>query len=269
MLKRGKLGLVGVAVILVFVMVAISAPLIAPHDPLQQNLRLRFSPPSEQHLLGTDALGRDVLSRIMHGARISLLTAMMVVGATTLIGVSLGSIAGYFGGRVDDVIMRLTDVVLAFPGIILALTIAGMLGPGLFNVMLALVAVGWAGECRVMRGQVLAIKQRDFVEGTRALGAGDLRVMIQHILPNSLAPILVMATLGMGGVILAAAGLSFLGLGAQPPVAEWGSMLNAGREHIFTAPHLTIFPGAAIMLVVLGFNFLGDSLRDVLDPRYQ
>ena len=256
-------------VIAVFVLAAVFAPVISPYDPLEQNLRARLSPPSERHLLGTDDLGRDLLSRIIHGTRVSLLTGIFVVGATTLIGITLGSIAGYYGGRVDDIIMRATDVVLAFPGIILALTISGMLGPGLFNVMLALVITGWAGECRVMRGQVLAIKQRDFVEGARAVGLGDVKIIVRHILPNSLAPILVMATLGMGGIILAAAALSFLGLGAQPPVPEWGAMLNAGRHHLLTSPHLSIFPGVAIMLVVLGFNFLGDALRDVLDPRNQ
>lgn len=260
--------MVGTALITAFVVVAVFAPVLAPYDPLEQDFLRRASPPSWEHLLGTDALGRDLLSRIMYGARVSLLTGIFVVGSTTLIGVAVGSIAGFVGGRVDDVIMRITDTVLAFPAIILAMTIAGTLGPGLFNVMVALVAVGWAGECRVMRAQVLTVKEREFVEGSRALGVREVTVLVRHVIPNCLSPILVMATLGMGGVILSAAALSFLGLGAQPPMPEWGSMLNAGRTHIFTAPHLTVFPGLAIMLVVLGFNFLGDALRDAFDPRW-
>ncbi len=266
-LMRNKLTVVGVVVIAMFVLATLLAPVIAPHDPLSQDIRNRLAPLSRVHLLGADELGRDTLSRLIYGARISLLTSIFVVGITMIVGVILGSISGYYGGMLDSIIMRITDVVLAFPGIILALAIAGMLGPGLFNVMVALAITGWPGYCRVMRGQVLSIKEKDFVEAERAVGVSNLAIMFRHILPNAVAPIVVMATLGMGGIILAAAGLSFLGLGAQPPVPEWGSMLNAGRGFILVNPWLSIFPGIAIMLVVLGFNFLGDGLRDVLDPR--
>jgi len=219
--------------------------------------------------MGTDDLGRCLLSRIIYGARVSLQLGVIVVGIITVIGVTLGLISGYYGGIVDEIIMRLVDVVLAFPGIILALAVAGALGPGLFNVMLALAMVGWTGLARVVRGSVLSVKQKEFVESARALGCSDLHIMTRHILPNVMAPVIVLATLDMAFIILAAAGLSFLGLGAQPPTPEWGSMLNNGRAFMRTAPHLTTFPGLAIMVAVLAFNFLGDGLRDVLDPRQQ
>ena len=266
-LMRSGLAAVGMLVIVVFVLSAVFAPLIAPYDPLKQNIRARLSPPTGVHLMGTDMLGRDILSRIIHGSRVSLLTGIFVVGTTTFVGVILGGISGYYGGKLDSIVMRITDVVLAFPGIVLALAIAGVLGPGLFNVMIALAITGWPGYCRVMRGQVLSIKGNDFVEAARAIGVTDAGIILRHILPNCLAPIIVMATLGMGRIIVAAAGLSFLGLGAQPPQPEWGAMLNAGRAFILRAPLLSVVPGLAIMLVVLGFNFLGDGLRDVLDPR--
>jgi peptide/nickel transport system permease protein len=264
---RNKLTVVGILVVGIFVLAGLFAPVIAPHDPLSQNVRASLSGPSRVYFLGADMLGRDILSRLIYGARVSLLTGIFVVGTTALVGVTLGSISGYYGGRLDGIIMRITDVVLAFPGIILALAIAGVLGPGLFNVMVALAITGWPGYCRVMRGQVLSVKEKDFVEAARALGVSDLSIIFRHIIPNSLTPIVVMATLGMGGIILAAAGLSFLGLGAEPPHPEWGSMLNAGRPFLLRAPHLSMFPGITIMLVVLGFNFLGDGLRDILDPR--
>jgi peptide/nickel transport system permease protein len=264
---RNRLAAVGMLVIVVFVLSAVFAPVIAPYDPLKQNIRARLSPPTGVHLMGTDMLGRDILSRIIHGSRVSLLTGIFVVGTSAFVGVILGGISGYYGGKLDSIVMRITDVVLAFPGIVLALAIAGVLGPGLFNVMIALAITGWPGYCRVMRGQVLSIKGNDFVEAARAIGVTDAGIILRHILPNCLAPIIVMSTLGMGRIIVAAAGLSFLGLGAQPPQPEWGAMLNAGRAFILKAPLLSVFPGLAIMLVVLGFNFLGDGLRDVLDPR--
>lgn len=266
-LKKHRLAMIGAAIILALVFIAVLAPFIAPNDPIEQNLPYRLLTPNTEYPLGTDNLGRCVLSRLIHGASVSLQIGIMVVGITAIIGVSLGLIAGYQGGLIDEMIMRSVDILLAFPGIILALVIAGILGPSLYNVMLALAVVGWTSYARVVRGSVLSVKEKEFVEGARALGLSDLRIMFRHVLPNVMAPVIVMATLGMAHVILAAAALSFLGLGAQPPAPEWGSMLNAGRAFMRTAPHLTVFPGLAIMVTVLAFNFLGDGLRDALDPR--
>lgn len=266
-LKKHRLALIGAGIISVLVFVAVLAPFIAPHDPIEQNLAQRLLSPNTEYLLGTDNLGRCILSRLIHGTSVSLQIGVMVVGIAAFVGVTLGLIAGYRGGLIDELIMRIVDVLLAFPGIILALAIAGILGPSLFNVMLALAVVGWTSYARVVRGAVLSVKEKEFVEAARALGASEFRIMFRHILPNVTAPVIVMATLGMAHVILAAAALSFLGLGAQPPTPEWGSMLNNGRAFMRTAPHMTIFPGLAIMVTVLAFNFLGDGLRDVLDPR--
>ena len=268
-LKKNKIAIIGLIIIISLAFIALFAPFIAPHDPIEQNLDKRLLTPCREYPMGTDDLGRCLLSRIIYGARVSLKLGVIVVGIITVIGVTLGLISGYYGGIVDEIIMRLVDVVLAFPGIILALAIAGALGPGLFNVMLALAMVGWTGLARVVRGSVLSVKQKEFVESARALGCSDLHIMTRHILPNVMAPVIVLATLDMAFIILAAAGLSFLGLGAQPPTPEWGSMLNNGRAFMRTAPHLTTFPGLAIMVAVLAFNFLGDGLRDALDPRQQ
>ncbi|MCD4842090.1 MAG: nickel ABC transporter permease subunit NikC [Methanosarcinales archaeon] len=268
-LKKNKIAIIGLIIIITLAFIALFAPFIAPHDPIEQNLEKRLLPPCREYPMGTDDLGRCLLSRIIYGARVSLQLGVIVVGIITVIGVTLGLISGYYGGIVDEIIMRLVDVVLAFPGIILALAVAGALGPGLFNVMLALAMVGWTGLARVVRGSVLSVKQKEFVESARALGCSDLHIMTRHILPNVMAPVIVLATLDMAFIILAAAGLSFLGLGAQPPTPEWGSMLNNGRAFMRTAPHLTTFPGLAIMVAVLAFNFLGDGLRDALDPRQQ
>lgn len=265
--KKNKIAVISLIIIISLAFIALFAPFIAPHDPIEQNLEKRLSPSSKEYPMGTDELGRCLLSRIIYGTRISLQVGVVVVGIITVIGVILGLISGYFGGTVDEIIMRFVDVVLAFPGIILALAVAGALGPGLFNVMLALAMVGWAGLARVVRGSVLSVKEKEFIESARALGCCDLYIMTRHILPNVMAPVIVLATLDMAFIILAAAGLSFLGLGAQPPVPEWGSMLNSGRAFMRTAPHLTTFPGLAIMIAVLAFNFLGDGLRDALDPR--
>ena len=268
-LKKNKIAIIGLIIIVSLAFIALFAPFIAPHDPIEQNLDKRLLTPCREYPMGTDDLGRCLLSRIIYGARVSLKLGVIVVGIITVIGVTLGLISGYYGGIVDEIIMRLVDVVLAFPGIILALAVAGALGPGLFNVMLALAMVGWTGLARVVRGSVLSIKEKEFVESARALGCSDLHIMTRHILPNVMAPVIVLATLDMAFIILAAAGLSFLGLGAQPPTPEWGSMLNNGRAFMRTAPHLTTFPGLAIMITVLAFNFLGDGLRDALDPRQQ
>jgi peptide/nickel transport system permease protein len=266
-LKRNKLAIMGLTIILSLILISIIAPLIAPHDPLDQNLDNRLLEPCGEYPLGTDDLGRCILSRIIYGTRISLEIGIIVVGITSGFGVVLGGFAGYYGGILDEIIMRLVDIMLSFPGIILALAIAGALGPSLFNVMLALTFVHWTSYARVVRGSVLSVKEKEFVESVRALGANNLYIMTHHILPNVIAPVIVMATLGMGHVILSAAALSFLGLGAQPPIPEWGAMLNSGRAFMRTAPSLTIFPGLAIMITVLAFNFLGDGLRDALDPR--
>ena len=268
-LKKNKIAMIGLVIIVSLALIAIFAPFIAPHDPVEQNLEKRLLSPSREYPMGTDDLGRCLMSRIIYGARVSLRVGVITVGIITVIGVTLGLISGYCGGIVDEIIMRFVDVVLAFPGIILALAIAGALGPGLFNVMLALAMVGWTGLARVVRSSVLSVKEKEFVESARALGCSDLYIMTRHILPNVMAPVIVLATLDMAFIILAAAGMSFLGLGAQPPIPEWGSMLNGGRAFMRIAPHLTTFPGLAIMITVLAFNFLGDGLRDALDPRQQ
>jgi len=266
-LKKHRLAVIGAVIILTLLFIAIFAPFIAPHDPIEQNLEKRLLPPNKEYPFGTDHLGRCILSRIIYGTRVSLQIGVIVVGISSIIGVVLGLIAGFRGGLIDEIIMRTVDILLAFPGIILALVIAGILGPSLFNVMLALSLIGWTSYARVVRGTVLSVKEKEFVEAAKALGASDTRIMFYHILPNVMAPVIVMATLGIAHVILAAAALSFLGLGAQPPTPEWGSMLNDGRAFMQTAPHLTIFPGLTIMVTVLAFNFLGDGLRDALDPQ--
>lgn len=265
-LKKHPLALVGLVIILLLILVAILAPVLSPHDPIQPHLPHRLLPPGPMYWLGTDHMGRCLLSRLIYGTRVTLQVGILVVAITSTTGVFLGSVAGYFGGWVDEMIMRLVDILLAFPGIILALVLAGILGPSLFTILLAMALVGWTSYARVVRGAILSVKEKAYVDAIRSLGAGDFRILCYHILPNVMAPVLVMATLGMAHIILAAAALSFLGLGVLPPTAEWGSMLNAGRPFLRTAPHTTIFPGLAIMITVLAFNFLGDGLRDVLDP---
>jgi peptide/nickel transport system permease protein len=258
---------VGAAIVIVAVAAALVWPWIVPYDPASQQLSLRLERPSVHHPFGLDELGRDIFSRVLAGARISLLVGVTVVGISTLVGVSLGAIAGYFGGWVDDVISRGIDVLLAFPGILLAIALVAVLGPSLTNVVLALSVIGWVGYARLVRGQVLRAREFEFVQAARALGASTARILIRHIIPTTMPAVMVQATLGMAGAILAEAALSFLGLGVQPPAPSWGTMLNGGRLHLLDAPHLTIFPGAAIAVLVLGFNFLGDGLRDALDPK--
>jgi peptide/nickel transport system permease protein len=250
-----------------FVLIAVAAPLLAPHDPTAVDAAQRLQGPSFKHLLGTDHLGRDLLSRLIHASRWSLGTVGLAAVLILSIGVAVGAIAGYYGGWVDELLMRIVDVLLAFPGLVLALAIAGTLGPGIVNVMIGLVSIWWVGYARIVRGLVLALRERPFIEAARALGMSDGRIIVRHVLPNILPPVIVLATLEMGELILALAALNFLGLGAQPPTPEWGAMLNDGRPFLFTAPQLMIYPGLAISLVVLGFNLLGDGLRDVLDPR--
>jgi peptide/nickel transport system permease protein len=258
---------IGVLIVLLAAVGAIAGPVLSPYNPAAQELARRLEAPSRAHPLGLDELGRDILARLMQGARISLLVGLAVVSVSSTLGMLFGSIAGYYGGRVDDVISRVIDVLMAFPGILLAIALVAVLGPSLTNVVLALSVIGWVGYARLVRGQALRTRELEFVQAARASGAGAPRIVIRHILPSAFPAVVVQATLGMAGAIIAEAALSFLGLGVQPPTPSWGTMLDAGRAHLFDAPHLTIFPGLAIALLVLGFNFLGDGLRDRIDPK--
>ncbi len=260
---------VGGFIVALAIGLALFGPALSPYDPSTQELARRLEGPSLQHPFGLDELGRDILTRIASGARISLLVGLAVVSVSSLAGMFFGSVAGYFGGRVDDVISRVIDVLMAFPGILLAIALVAVLGPSLVNVVLALSVIGWVGYARLVRGQALRAREFEFVQAARALGAGSPRIVLRHVLPTTLPSVVVQATLGMAGAIIAEASLSFLGLGVQPPTPSWGTMLDAGRAHLFDAPHLTIFPGVAIALLVLGFNFLGDGLRDRVDPKMQ
>jgi peptide/nickel transport system permease protein len=258
---------VGFAIVLVAILAATVGPALSPYDPASQDLSRRLEGPSLSHPFGLDELGRDILSRLLSGARISLLVGLAVVSVSSLVGMTLGSIAGYFGGIVDDVISRVVDVLMAFPGILLAIALVAVLGPSLSNVVIALSVIGWVGYARLVRSQALRARELEFVQAARALGAAAPRIVVRHVLPTALPAVVVQATLGMAGAIIAEAALSFLGLGVQPPTPSWGTMLDAGRSHLFDAPHLTIFPGLAIATLVLGFNFLGDGLRDRVDPK--
>ncbi len=269
--RFGALGtnrqvLASLVVIAGLVITAAAAHLIAPHDPTATDLVRKLHPPCAEFPFGTDHLGRCIFSRVVHGTRISLQIALTVVMVCVAFGAMVGLISGYFGGLTDSLLMRAVDVMLAFPAIVLALAIVATLGPGLVNLMLALILVHWTGYARLVRGEVLAIKEKTFVESAQALGNSRTRIILKHILPNAAGSVLVLATMDIAHVILAGAGLSFLGLGAQPPAPEWGAMVNEGKEFIRSAPHLTVFPGLAIFLTVLAFNLLGDGLRDALDP---
>jgi peptide/nickel transport system permease protein len=266
--RRNKLAGAGMVLVSVFVIMAIFAPWLAPQDPGRIDLPSRLQPSSAAHWFGTDELGRDILSRVIHGARISMLVGSSVVAGSLLLGLIIGSIAGYYGGFVDKFFnVVLMNAFLSFPGILLAIAFVAFLGPGIFNLILALCIGGWVGYARLVRGQVLAVKEREFVEAACALGASDWRIVTRHILPNVIQPVIVQAAIGMAGAVLAEATMSFLGLGVPPPTASWGSMLNDGRAHLFDSPHLVLFPAAAVMLAVLSFNFIGDALRDYMDPR--
>jgi peptide/nickel transport system permease protein len=260
---------IGAAIVVLAILAALVGPLIVPFDPADQELALRLEGPSARHWFGLDELGRDIFARVLAGSRISLLVGLVVVGVSSTLGTLLGSIAGYFGGAVDETLSRLMDILLAFPGLLLAIAMVAVLGPSLTNVILALSLIGWVGYARLVRGQVLRARELEFVQAARALGATTPRILARHIIPTALPAVTVQATLGMGGAILAEAALSFLGLGVQPPTPSWGTMLSYGRAHMLEAPHLTIFPGLAIAVLVLGFNFLGDGLRDALDPQAQ
>jgi len=266
--RTKPLAAIGGVLVLIFVVFAVFAPYIAPQDPAQIDLPHRLSPPSLLHWCGTDELGRDISSRLIYGARISMLVGTCVVVGSLFLGLIVGSIAGYYGGRLDRFVnVVVMNAFLSFPGILLAIAFVAFRGPGIFNLVLALSLGGWVGYGRLVRAQVLATREREYVEAARALGASDWRVIVRHILPNIVQPIIVQAAIGMAGAILAEATMSFLGLGVPPPTASWGSMLNDGRAHLFDAPHLVLFPAAAVMLAVLSLNFIGDALRDYLDPR--
>ena len=258
---------IGAAIVLFTVLAAVVGPWLVPYDPAAQQLALRLEGPSAAHWLGLDELGRDILSRLLVGARVSLLVGITVVGVSAVAGTAIGALAGYVGGWFDETVGRVMDVLLAFPGILLAIGLVAVLGPSLTNVILALVVIGWVGYARLVRGQVLRVRELEYVQAARALGAPTSRVLLVHVVPATLSAVTVQGTLGMAAAIIAEASLSFLGLGVQPPTASWGTMLDAGRSHRLDAPHLTIFPGLAIALLVLGFNFVGDGLRDRMDPR--
>jgi peptide/nickel transport system permease protein len=266
--RRNALASIGMALVAVFVVFALFAPWIAPQNPSKIDLPSRLQPPSDAHWFGTDELGRDIFSRVIYGARISMLVGSSVVVGSLLLGLILGSIAGYYGGMADRFFnVVVMNAFLSFPGILLAIAFVAFLGPGIFNLILALCIGGWVGYARLVRAQVLAVKEKEFVEAARALGASDWRIVTRHILPNIIQPVIVQAAIGMAGAVLAEATMSFLGLGVPPPTASWGSMLNDSRAHLFDAPHLVLFPALAVMLAVLSFNFIGDALRDYMDPR--
>ncbi len=265
-----RLAIFGLIVVALLVVVALGAPFIAPQDVGATDLLHRFMPPSAEHWFGTDATGRDIFSRVVFGARISLRVGLVVVAVSSFIGIIIGALAGYYGGWIDRVISGyLFNVFLAFPGLLLAIAMVAFLGSGLNKLIFALCVIGWVGYARVMRGQVLKVREYDFVQAARALGASDLRILFRHILPNAIQPLIVQASLGMAGAVLAEATLSFLGLGVPPPAPSWGVMLEEGRDlsTLSTAPHALIIPGIAIALTVLAFNFIGDGLREYLDPR--
>ncbi len=266
-LFRNKLAILGMVLLGIFVFCALFAPWIAPYDPTAQDITRRREPPSREHPFGLDEVGRDLLSRVIYGARVSLYVGVASVSLAIIAGTLIGAISGYAGGWVDNVVMRIMDIMLAFPSLLLAIAIVAILGPGLLNMLYAIAFVSIPVYARLVRASVLAARETDYVLAARAIGCSSARILFRHIMPNCLTPIIVQGTLGIATAILDAAGLSFLGLGAQPPTPEWGAMLGQGRGSVFTAPHVVIFPGLAIMLTVLGFNLLGDGLRDALDPR--
>ncbi|HXN24918.1 MAG TPA: ABC transporter permease [Candidatus Dormibacteraeota bacterium] len=267
-IRQSGLGRWGLGVTLLLILVAMFAPQLAPYEPSAQNLPARLATPSRAHWFGTDELGRDIFSRILFGARISMIVGISVVLGCGLTGLALGLLAGYFGGFFDRLVsVVLINAFLSFPGILLAIAFAAFLGPGLSKVIVALIVTGWAGYARLARAQTLKVNEMEFILAARSLGASHLRIMLYHLLPNIVQPVLIQATIGMAGVILAESTLSFLGLGVLSPVPSWGAMLNDGRTHLFDAPHLVIFPALAVIIAVLAFNLLGDAWRDWLDPR--
>lgn len=266
-LLHDRTAMLGVAFVGIFIFAAIFAPLLSPHDPNATDVVNKFAQPSPEFPLGTDHLGRDVLARLLYGARVSIGATVLTAAVITLVGILLGMLAGYVGGIVDTVISRVIDILLAFPLLLLALALIGVLGPSLRNLMLAVIVVAWAGYARIMRASVLAEREKPYIEAARMVGASPTRILRRHLLPNIVAPIVVLTTLDMAGILLVLSALSFLGLGVQPPTPEWGAMLSEGSSYLARAPNLMLFPGVAIFLMALGFNLFGDGLRDVLDPR--
>ncbi len=267
LIKKSPLTVLGLSLTVFLILVAILAPIIAPYDPIKQDLKHRLQPPSWEHPFGTDQLGRDIFSRVVWGARISLFIALIVVAISFAVGTTIGIVSGYFGGKVDEVLMRLTDMFMAFPRLVLALAVAAALGPGLFNTMLAIAFVSWVYYARLARASTLQIREEVYIEAARAIGATDKRILFLHVLPMVITPVIVQATLDMGGTILTAAGLGFLGLGVQPPTPEWGVMVSEGRRFITEQWWVSTFPGFAILLATLGFNLLGDGINDILNVR--
>lgn len=267
--RKDRLAVLGTVILLLLAFISVLAPCIVNYDPVELNLAERLVFPSAKHLMGTDSVGRDMLSRIIYGTRVSMMIAVAVIIIEVFFGILVGTAAGYLGRAVDEILMRLVDILLAFPSQILALVIVGFLGSSILNLIIALCSVGWVKYARVVRSSILSIKKEMFVESARAIGCSSLRIATRHILPNIISPVVVLATLNMGTIIISIAGLSFLGLGVQPPTPEWGIMLSEGKPFMESAPHLMIFPGLMIMVTVLAFNFLGDGLRDVLDIKIE
>lgn len=257
----------GIVIIGLFILGAVMAPWLVPYDPYEIRLSEQLAPPSAEHLLGQDANGSDILSRLLYGARISLAVGVLVVVFSGSIGILLGLFSGYYGGLLDTILMRLVDILLAFPGLLLAIALVAVLGPNINNVVVALTVLGWVSFARLVRGQVLSVKERNYVLAAKTSGQSDLRVMLVHVLPNVLSPVIVQATFSVAGVIIAESSLSFLGLGVPPGTPSWGAMLSEGKQVLLDAPHVSIFPGLSIMLVVMAFNFLGNGLRDMFDPK--
>lgn len=266
-MKKNKMAMIGGYIIIFYILVALFGPLVAPYDPLEIDLANKLQPPSIEHIMGTDDKGRDMLSRIIYGAQLSLSVGVVSVLIGAFVGIVLGLVSGYYGKMVDTVIMRIIDILLAFPGLLLALAIVSALGPSLFNVMIAVGIFSIPTFARIVRGSTLSTKKMEYIDAIRALGANDFKIIFVHILPNILSPIIVQGTLRLATAILTAAGLSFLGMGAQPPSPEWGAMLSSGRNFLWNAPHIATFPGLAIAIIVMGLNLFGDGLRDALDPR--
>lgn len=268
-IRRSPLTIVGFILIIPVILVAVFAPWFATHNPLKTDISHKLEPPSTSHLFGTDQLGRDIFSRVVYGSRISLQAGFTIVGIAMVVGILLGSIAGYFGGWIDEAITRVTDIFLSLPSLILALVVAAALGPSLTNTVIALSAVWWPWYTRLVRGQILSIKENPYVEAARAGGATNLRIIFSHVLPNCISPIVVLATLDLGFAILTSSGLSFIGLGAQPPIPEWGAMLSEARNYIRESWWFPVFPGLAVSITVLAFNLVGDGFRDILDPKFR
>ncbi|NLV98181.1 MAG: ABC transporter permease [Clostridiaceae bacterium] len=266
-LRKNKLAMAGLYIILILIIVAILSPFIAPYDYTKMDMSLKYAKPSLKHIFGCDDLGRDIFSRLMYGSRASLSLGIIATLVSTFIGIIIGSVAGYYGGKIDNVIMRLLDVIQAIPGMLLSIAISAALGSGFINTIIALAIGGVPMTVRLLRGSIMTIRNQEYIEAAEKINATKLRIISRHILPNSIAPLIVSVTMGIGNTILMAASLSYIGLGIQPPTPEWGAMLSAGKPVIEKYPHLCIFPGLCIMVVVLAFNMLGDGLRDALDPK--